>query len=137
MSSDLKMGREVAEQNLSDICAELGLELAELQNDDDMKGTINKLITAVQTGRLEYENGVFTQTLLSPVAHGDKQVTHLQIPEPTGAQLREMSKVKDSNDDVGKSMAVLGAVTGYGLPVINTMKSRDMMVSAGIISLFL
>ncbi|GAG90307.1 unnamed protein product [marine sediment metagenome] len=93
-------------------------------------------ISALMHGRLEYKDEVFKQTLLKPIT-GKKEITVLEIKEPTGVQLRGMSEVKKKNDDVGKAMSILGEVTGLGLPVINKLGSRDLMLSVGVISLFL
>ena len=87
-------------------------------------------------GRLEYKDEVFKQTLLKPIT-GKKEILVLEIKEPTGVQLRGMSVVKKENDNVGKAMSILGEVTGLGLPMINKLRSRDLMLSVGIISLFL
>ncbi len=88
-------------------------------------------------GRLVYETGVFKLQLLKPITAGSKEISFLEIPEPSGSDLREMASVQKKNDDVGKAMAVLGSVTGHGLPLINKLGSRDMMVAVGVISLFL
>ena len=87
-------------------------------------------------GRLEYKDEVFKQTLLKPIT-GKNEIAFLEIKEPTGVQLRGMSEVKKKNDDVGKAMSILGEVTGLGLPMINKLGSRDLMLSVGVISLFL
>lgn len=128
------LGRDVAEQQFSEICEELGIDESIF---DDDKSSKDKIITSIMSGRLEYEDGKFKQVLISPIKNGEKLISFIEITEPTGNQLREMASVKKKNDDVGKGMAVLGAVTGHGLLIINKMRSRDLMVSVGVIGLFL
>lgn len=125
------IGKEVAEKMFSDACDSLGIDMMVLMEDD--KSSVKKILSAMMQGRLTYENEVFELKLLKPVG----EVESVCICEPTGVQLRAMREIKDENDNVGKSMAVLGEVTGLGLPVINNFGSRDMMVAVGIISLFL
>jgi hypothetical protein len=135
-----KIGREVAEEIIGNIYLELGLVhiMYKIGDDfDDFKSTHDKLLNSIMLGQLEYADSVFKLTLLSPITVGEKEITALEIKEPSGSDLREMASVKNKNDDVGKAMAVLGSVTGLGLPVINKLKSRDMMVSVSVISLFL
>jgi len=132
-----KIGREVAQKILEDIYQDLGISMDFVDQEDDDKNTVNKLLNAIMMGRLEYDNGVFKQTLLNPIMAGQKEIKVLEIFEPSGSDLREMSSVKKKNDDVGKALAVLASVTALGLPVINKMKSRDMMVAVGVMSLFL
>lgn len=132
MSNEI-MGLDVAAELFGMICEEL-----KITADKDETGDGNKrIISALSSGRLEYTDGVFTLKLLSPVQAGNKEIGMLTITEPDGAQLRSMSEVKKSNDDVGKGMSVLGSVTGVGLPVINKLKSRDLMVAIEVIGLFL
>lgn len=128
------IGHEVAEEILQNIYADLGIELDD--QDDEDKSSTKKILSALMAGRLEYENEIFTVKLLKPIS-GKNEIKTLTIKEPTGVQLRGMSDVKKKNDDVGRAMAILGEVTGLGLPMINKLGSRDLMLSVGIISLFL
>jgi hypothetical protein len=48
-----------------------------------------------------------------------------------------MASVKKKGDDYGKAMAVLGSVTGHGMPVVCKMKSRDSLIAVAVMSLFL
>ena len=130
------IGREVAEEMLQNIYDELGIDSDIFEEDEDGKDSTKKIISALMHGRLEYKDEVFKQKLLKPIA-GKKEITFLEIKEPTGVQLRGMSEVKKKNDDVGKAMSILGEVTGLGLPIINKLGSRDLMLSVGVISLFL
>ena len=130
------IGREVAEEMLQNIYDELGLDGDLIEEDDEGKASTKKIISALMHGRLEYKDEVFKQTLLKPIT-GKKEILFLEIKEPTGVQLRGMSVVKKENDNVGKAMSILGEVTGLGLPMINKLRSRDLMLSVGIISLFL
>ena len=130
------IGREVAEEMLQSIYDDLGIDGDLIEEDDEGKSSTKKIISALMHGRLEYENEVFKQTLLKPIT-GKKEITFLEIKEPTGVQLRGMSEVKKKNDDVGKAMSILGEVTGLGLPMINKLGSRDLMLAVGVISLFL
>lgn len=128
--------REVAEAMLQRIYDELGIDGDLIEEDDEGKTSTKKIISALMHGRLEYKDEVFKQTLLKPIT-GKKEILVLEIKEPTGVQLRGMSAVKKENDNVGKAMSILGEVTGLGLPMINKLRSRDLMLSVGIISLFL
>ncbi len=134
------IGRDVAEEMLNEICESLAIDVDIVFDDDDDdnagKASKKKIISGLMHGLLEYDNEVFKQTLIKPLL-GKKEVTYLEIREPTGVQLRGMSQVKKKNDDVGKAMAILAEVTGLGLPVINKLGSRDLMLSVGVISLFL
>ena len=130
------IGREVAEEMLQNIYDELGIDGDIIEEDDEGKASTKKIISALMYGRLEYKDEVFKQTLLKPIT-GKKEILFLEIKEPTGVQLRGMSAVKKENDNVGKAMSILGEVTGLGLPMINKLRSRDLMLSVGIISLFL
>ncbi len=131
------IGREVAEEMLKGIYDDLSIDIEMIiEEDDEGKSSKNKIISALMQGRLEYENKIFKQTLLEPIT-GKKEIIYLEIKEPTGVQLRGMSEVKRKNDDVGKAMSILGEVTGLGLPMINKLGSRDLMLSVGVISLFL
>ena len=134
------LGRDVAEEMLNEICESLGVDTEIVFDDDDDDGagksSKKKIISALMHGRLEYENEVFKQKLIKPII-GKNEIAYLEIKEPTGVQLRGMSQVKKKNDDVGKAMAILAEVTGLGLPVINKLGSRDLMLSVGVISLFL
>ncbi len=130
------IGREVAEEMLQNIYDSLGLDGELIEDEDEGKASTKKIISALMQGRLEYKDEIFKQKLLKPIT-GKKEITFLEIKEPTGAQLRGMSQVKKKNDDVGKAMSVLGEVTGHGLPMINKLGSRDLMLSVGVISLFL
>ena len=130
------IGREVAEEMLQNIYDELGIDGDIIEEDDEGKASTKKIISALMYGRLEYKDEVFKQTLLKPIT-GKKEILFLEIKEPTGVQLRGMSEVKKDNDNVGKAMAILGEVTGLSLLQINKLKSRDLMLSVGIISLFL
>lgn len=130
------IGRDVAEEMLQGIYDGLGIDRDIIEEDDEGKASTKKIISALMQGRLEYKDEVFKQILLKPIT-GKKEITFLEIKEPTGVQLRGMSEVKKKNDDVGKAMSILGEVTGLGLPMINKLGSRDLMLSVGIISLFL
>ena len=129
------IGRDVAEEMLQVIYDDLGID-SDVEDEDEDKATTKKIITALMHGRLEYKDEIFKQKLLKPIT-GKKEILFLEIKEPTGVQLRGMSEVKKKNDDVGKAMSVLGEVTGLGLPIINKLGSRDLMLSVGVISLFL
>ena len=137
MRTSEKIGKDVAEEILKDIYNQLGISMDFIGDDEDEKSTYNKLLNAIMWGRLEFNDGAFRQTLLSPITAGAKVIKVLDIREPSGDELREMRSIKKKTDDVGKALAVLGAVTGLGLPVVNTMKARDMMVAVGVMSLFL
>ena len=130
------IGREVAEEMLQNIYDELGIDGDLIDEDDEGKASIKKIVSALMYGRLEYKDEVFKQKLLKPIT-GKKEILFLEIKEPTGVQLRGMSELRKENDNVGKAMSILGEVTGLGLPVINKLGSRDLMLSVGIISLFL
>jgi len=130
------IGREVAEEMLQNIYDSLGLDGELIEDEDEGKASTKKIISALMQGRLEYKDEVFKQKLLKPIT-GKKEILFLEIKEPTGVQLRGMSAVKKENDNVGKAMSILGEVTGLGLPMINKLKSRDLMVSVGVVSLFL
>lgn len=129
------IGRDVAEEMLQVIYDDLGID-SDVEDEDEDKATTKKIITALMHGRLEYKDEIFKQKLLKPIT-GKKEILFLEIKEPTGVQLRGMSEVKKKNDNVGKAMSVLGEVTGLGLPIINKLGSRDLMLSVGVISLFL
>lgn len=131
-----KIGRDVAEEMLKNIYDDLGIDGDLINEDDEEDKSEKRIISALMHGRLEYKDEVFKQTLLKPIA-GNKEILFLEIKEPTGVQLRGMSEVKKKNDNVGKAMSVLGEVTGLGLPVINKLGSRDLMLAVGVISLFL
>ena len=130
------VGREVAEEMLQVIYDDLGIDGELIEDEDEGKASTKKIISALMQGRLEYKDDVFKQKLLKPIT-GKKEILFLEIKEPTGVQLRGMSEVKKKNDDVGKAMSILGEVTGLGLPMINKLGSRDLMLSVGVISLFL
>lgn len=130
------IGREVAEEMLQGIYDDLGIDGELIEEEDEGGASTKKIISALMYGRLEYKDEVFKQTLLKPIT-GKKEITFLEIKEPTGVQLRGMSEVRKKNDDVGKAMSILGEVTGLGLPMINKLGSRDLMLSVGVISLFL
>lgn len=130
------IGKDVAEKQFDDILEDLGIQLDTFA-DDDGKKTRAKIVSGIMSGILEYEKMSFKQRLLSPIELKDKKIEFINISEPTGSQLREMASVKDKNDDTGKGMAVLGAVSGLGLPIINKMGSRDLLLSVSVIGLFL
>lgn len=130
------IGKDVAEKMLENIYDDLCID-SDMLDDDENKSSEKKIISALMQGRLDFKDEVFKQTLIKPISAGKKEISFIEIKEPTGAQLRGMSQVKKKNDDVGKAMAILGEVTGLGLPVINKLGSRDMMLSVGVISLFL
>ena len=130
------MGREVAEEMLQLIYDELGIDGDLIEEDDEGKASTKKIISALMHGRLEYKDEVFKQKLLKPIT-GKKEILFLEIKEPTGVQLRGMSVVKKENDNVGKAMSILGEVRGRRFSVINRLGSRDLMLSVGVISLFL
>lgn len=132
------MGKDVAEEMFKEICEDLGLDMTLLEDDEDEgRASIKKIISALQYELLTYSNEVFMLKLRKPIQKGDGEIAELEIKEPTAIQLRGMSSVKKKNDDVGKAMAVLGEVTELGLPIINKLKSRDLMVAVGVMSLFL
>lgn len=130
------LGRDVADEMLQGIYDGLGIDRDIIEEDEEGKASTKKIISALMQGRLEYKDEIFKQILLKPIT-GKKEITFLEIKEPTGVQLRGMSEVKKKNDDVGKAMSILGEVTGLGLPMINKLGSRDLMLSVGVISLFL
>jgi len=132
------MGREVAETNLNEVLETIGIDPLFFGEGDD-KSTKEKLIEGIASGRVQFnnENFSFTIRLLRPIMVGDKEHQTIRIDEPEGVHLREMASIKNKNDEVGKCIAVLGSVTGLGLPVINKMKSRDLMLSVAVIGLFL
>lgn len=136
MESKIIVGRDVAEAMLQEIYDDLGIDGDLIEDDDESRSFTKKIISALMYGRLKYKDEVFKQKLLKPIT-GKKEILFIEIKEPTGVQLRGMSEVKKKNDDVGKAMAILGEVTGLGLPVINKLGSRDLMLAVGIISLFL
>ena len=132
-----KMARDVGEKIFEYMCHELGIDEHGFKETDEGEDTKNKLVHSFCTGCLEFGDLVFTLHLKSPIKVGTKEISVLKIGEPDGAQLRSMSIIKKKNDDFGKAMAVLGAVTGLGIPVMNKLKSRDSMVAVATISLFL
>jgi len=131
------IGRDVADEMLKNIYDDLCIDQDIISEDEDGKSSEKKIISALMHGRLEYKDEIFTQKLIKPISAGKKEISSIVIKEPTGGQLRGMSQVKKKNDDVGKAMSILGEVTGLGLPVINKLGSRDMMLSIGVVSLFL
>ena len=131
------IGRDVAEEMLQGIYDDLGIDGDLIEEEDEGTASTKKIISALMHGRLEYKDEVFKQKLLKPITFEKKEILFLEIKEPTGVQLRGTSQVKNKNDDVGKAMAILGEVTGRGLPVINKLGSRDLMLSVGVVSLFL
>ena len=135
MESKIIVGRDVAEAMLQEIYDDLGIDGDLIEDDDESKSFTKKIISALMYGRLEYKDEVFKQKLLKPIT--GKEILFIEIKEPTGVQLRGMSEVKKKNDDVGKAMSILGEVTGLGLPTINKLGSRDLMLAVGVISLFL
>lgn len=137
MSKKIVIGEDVATQFFEKMVEELGIPLENFGETDDAEKTKSRLVNAFMTSRLEYESGIFRQHLLKPIKTGEKMVEFITIEEPSGQQLRAMSDVKKDSDTVGKGMAVLGEVTGLGLPVINKFGSRDLMLSVEVIGLFL
>lgn len=133
----MKMGKDVATEIFNGMTEELGIPFENFTDTDEAEKTKSRLVNAFMTGRLEYTEGVFTQHLLKPIQTGEKSIEEIVINEPSGQQLRAMSEVKKDSDTVGKGMAVLGEVTGLGLPVINKFGSRDLMLSVEVIGLFL
>jgi len=133
---ETKLGFEVAEKQFFDILSELEIEKDSFDGKDE-ESTKKKIISAIMSGRLEYNDQAFKLQLLKPLKKGDKTTSFINIVEPTGTQLREMATVRNKNDDVGKGMAVLGSITGLGLPVINKMGSRDLLLSVSVLGLFL
>lgn len=133
------MGLDVAAEVFNEMCKALAIPVDKFNDSEKDEATKERLVNAIASGRLEFspDTGDFLLKLLSPVEAGSKEVGSLTICEPDGVQLRAMSEVKKSNDDVGKGMSVLGSVTGLGLPVINKLKSRDLMVAIEVIGLFL
>ena len=131
------LGKDVANEVFESFITDLGLPLDKFTETDKDEETKNRLVSSVMAGRLEYSDGDFTLKLITPVKTGEKTIEILRISEPTGVQLRSMSIIKKSNDDVGKAMAILGDVSGLGIEVINKVKSRDMMVAVEVIGLFL
>ena len=128
-----KMSRAVGEKIFENMCHELEIDEYIYKETDDGEDNRNKLIHAFCSGHLEVDGMIFTLKLKSPI----KEIKVLTIEEPTAVQMRSMSVIKKKNDDFGKAMAVLGAVTGLGLPVMNELKGRDSMVAVAVISLFL
>lgn len=135
--SKVIIGKDVATEFFKNMIAELGIPEENFTDTDEAEKTKSRLINAFMTGRLEFENGVFTQQLITPIKVGEKMIEQITVNEPSGQQLRAMSEVKKDSDTVGKGMAVLGEVTGLGLPVINKFGSRDLMLSVEVIGLFL
>ena len=141
------MGKDVAEKLFAQICGELKIDVAifgldedaamDGDFDEDEQDSAKKIITALRFGYLKYDNMIFTLKLKAPLKKESSTIDNLVIKEPSGVQMRGMTKVKKKRDDVGKAMAVLGEVTGLGLPIINKLGSRDLMVAVGVISLFL
>lgn len=132
-----KMGRDVAEEIFKGLCEDIFLDYEKFTATEKDEATKDRIVGALCSGQLVYADSVFTLRLNVPLQVGDKRIAHMKIREPNGVELRAMASVKKSNDDVGKGMAVLGAVTELGLPVINKMASRDLMVGVEVIGLFL
>lgn len=132
------IGRDVAEEMLQGIYDDLKIDAELFDEEDEGQSSKKKIISALMQGRLEYKDEVFKQTLLKPLMGKEGSLEDvLTIKEPTGVQLRGMSQIKNKRDDVGKAMAILAEVTGLGMPMINKLGSRDLMLSVGVISLFL
>lgn len=131
-----KICKETAEEQFKSICEELCIDHDQFDSDDGDSGSKKKIISAIMQGRIEYEDMAFKLNLLAPIA-GASEIRVITIREPDGNELRSMASVKKTGDDFGKAMAVLGAVTGHGLPVVCKMGSRDAMVAVAVLSLFL
>ncbi len=128
------IGRDVAEEMLQQIYDDLCI-IVELMEDED-NSNARKVLSALMQGRLEYKNKTFKLKLLEPFTVGKKEILTLEIDEPSGDHFREMGQVKNKNDTIGMGMAILGATTGLGLPVISKLKGRDLLTATAIIGLF-
>lgn len=132
-----KIGPDVAEEIFKTICEEIGHDISKYSESEKNEATKERIIGALCSGQLDYKEGIFKLILIRPFKAGENTIKVMNIEEPDGIQLRAMAEVKKGTDDVGKAMAVLGAVTGLGLKMINKMKSRDLMVAVEVIGLFL
>ena len=112
--SKIMINKEAAEEQFAVICDDLYIDPASFETEDDDKDSKKKIIQAIMTGHLKYEDGSFFLTLKMPIMVGENEIKDIAINEPTASDLREMDKVKGKNADVAKGIAVLGAITKLG-----------------------
>lgn len=99
----------------------------------DFQSIKNKILKAIQKGRLAFDNGVLIYTISRTEKFIGQQV---HIRRPQGAAYMEMDRYKDQ-EGVHKIYAVLGAMTGKEPSFFANMDGIDIKPFQSIVSLFL
>ncbi len=99
----------------------------------DFQSIKNKILKAIQKGRLVFDSGVLIYTISRTEKHKGEQV---HIRRPHGAAYMEMDRYKDQ-EGVHKIYAVLAAMTGKESSFFANMDGIDIKPFQSIVSLFL
>jgi len=130
-----KIGADVAEQEFQRFADAMDLDISPEPMDDEDRAGFEKqkrrIIRAMVAGALVIdEDG---QPVFTPQASDSAPVT---FHEPDGAALMSMDKRK-KGEDMGKMMAIMGAITKTNAKTFSAMKQRDLNVCIAITTLFL
>ena len=123
-----KIERSVAEAHVKEWADRLGFDLQELPGD---------VVRAEMDGRIIFDESAetFLIRLRKPIERENgKQIEELLISEPTAKQIADSSK--GTSDQMAITIRLLSAMSGQPVSIIDRLRLRDLMLSAGILSFF-
>lgn len=127
-----KVATEVAEHEFVRFCEAMDLDTEPKGDDEDLRSyneTKRRIVDAICEGRLVVdEDG---QPVFTPSDGGS-----ITFYEPEGSSLLAMDQ-KKSGHNVGKSFAVLAAMTKQPAMRFSKMKNRDLKICQAVMVLFL
>ena len=97
-------------------------------------GSKDVLSRAVQHGRLDYGDGVFTLHLAKPIEQKDgKIIEELKISEPSGRDIVNSTKGVVQQE---QQLRLLSNITGIPVGVIDRLGSRDLYAAVAVLDFF-
>jgi hypothetical protein len=97
-------------------------------------GSKEVLTRAVQHGRLDYADNVFTLRLAKPIEQKDgKTIDELKIGEPTGRDIVNSTKGVAQQE---QQIRLLSNLTGIPVGVMERIGSRDLYAAVAVLDFF-
>ncbi len=123
-----KVTREIATQEFQKWADLKRLREAAIERSKEHKEAREAIIDAIMDGTLEMsEDGVITQNLLFSLSESKKQLKYK--PRMFAYEMRAMDKEKETS---GKSLAMIGVLTGEMTTLIGKLDTSDLALAQSI-----